>query len=53
MSQKHFIAIAATIAALNVDEPTRSHVAESMADTLSGFNSNFKRGLFLTACFAR
>ena len=50
MTRKHFIEVAATIAAANITDTARRHIAGDLADTFAGINSNFKRQTFLDAC---
>lgn len=49
MTKEHFIAIAATIRALDVDYMTRMDIAVAMADTCGEFNDLFDHDKFIKA----
>lgn len=49
MSRKHFVAIAAGIAAI-ADSKARKQAAYTLADTLASTNPRFNRARFLAAC---
>lgn len=56
MSKKHFIAIARDLKDLLEESKSRvekivlEKTARRLADTFAGFNDNFDRGRFLSAC---
>jgi hypothetical protein len=50
MSRKHFVAIAEAIRFMDVDDATRARIAHDMASTLRGFNAQFDRDRFVSAC---
>ena len=50
MTQRHFIAIAATVAQMRLSKRNRMLVASALAREFAQFNPRFKHEKFIAAC---